>query len=150
MSKASVNSRSWTIQKLWAPLGPLTCTIMAVMLLPAFASAQANTDLLGSVAAGSYGSITYEEIEDIELRSYSALLEHPHEVLIPNTPFRNLIHCNLYDAEGEIVTWASSNTGNGETWIFFTEKVPDASARCYYIHVERRIRASTGSIPRTR
>lgn len=150
MSKTSVNPRSWIANKCCGLSGPLTRKIIAVILLPTFASAQANTDLLGSVAAESYGSTTYEEIEEIELRSYSSLLQHPYEVFIPNTPFRNLIHCNLHDAQGEVVAWKGVNTGNGETWIFFTEKVPDASARCYYVRGERRIRPSTGPIPRTR
>jgi hypothetical protein len=107
-------------------------------------SAAAEPDFWGRVHSGTYGETTYELIPDIELLSHPKLVAHPYEVRIPNTEFGNMIVCQLFDVEGEVLTTQTDNSRTGETRMYFTERTSDVSAKCAYVLVERLTRPSTG------
>lgn len=118
-------------------------------LLPALVSAlmiccpgstAAQNGFLGSVDERTYGETTLEEIEDVDLRTFSARLTHPYEVRLQGTAPQRMVLCQLFDAQGTVVAGELENTNTGETRIFFTEKTPDLTARCFYADVERSVR----------
>ncbi len=80
-----------------------------------------------------HGNAPLELIPVIELRSHSIRLQHPYEIVIPDTQFGEMVICQLYDSEGEIIGNRYSQTGNRETRVFFGLKEPNASARCAYV-----------------
>ena len=124
--------------------------VVAFFLLASCGSGVAHAELLGGVAAGTYGDTTYEEILDVELRTFPAIMRYPYEVVLRNTRVRRMILCRLFDKEGNVLSTGFGKYSNGEHRIFFTDKTPNATARCYYPNVERRIRPSTGPIPLNR
>ncbi|RBW41945.1 hypothetical protein DS901_14475 [Loktanella sp. D2R18] len=60
---------------------------------------------------------------------------HPYEIVIPDTQFGEMVICQLYDSDDLVVASEHDNTGNGETRLFFTYKLPVTSARCFEIIV---------------
>ena len=115
----------------------------AFVLLVSFASAPAIAEKFGSVAAGSYGPVTYEEIQEVELITSASFMKHPYEVVVSGTTPGRMIACQLYDNQDQVLIALMSQSTIGETRIHFTENTKNASVRCFYANVERKIRPST-------
>ena len=110
-------------------------TTILLAFLP-FISGAAHAQYRGGGSDSSTGNTNYELIPDVELRSHSTRLQHPYEVIIPDTQFGELVICQLFDSEGEVIATRHENTGNRETRVFFEIKEPAVSALCAYIEVE--------------
>ena len=117
--------------------------VLAALLLVSFAPAPAFAQKYGSVAAGSYGPVTYEEIDDFELKSVSSILLHPYEIVLKNAKPGKMIACQLYDSDDQPLAAKMARSTLGITRIHFTEKTENATARCFYANVERKIRPSS-------
>lgn len=99
--------------------------------------------------------VIYEEIDDIEVISFSLRLAHTYEVIIPNTVLGNMIRCDILNSNGESVP-SHSSTGVGpkirtigddlsiqtnrteqnETSFYFANKILNATFQCFYMRVE--------------
>lgn len=127
--------------------------IMAlVVALPQIASAE--TTNLNTYNAGAV--VNYEEINDFEVKSFPLRMAHPYEIIIPNTTLGQVIVCRIYDTQDDAgvnppempegVTISSHRTGrdeqfvvsgNNATHVFFSNKISDATFRCFNVNVDR-------------
>lgn len=109
-------------------LSRLSCFALMLSALVA-AGSTAKADLLDGLSAGNAETV-YTPIQDVELKTYSTSLEHPYEVIVPNTVFGNMIVCLLLDADGQVLATEYENSGRNETHVFFMTKEPAISAAC--------------------
>ena len=111
---------------------------------------------LTALPVTALAEVVCEEIHNFEVRSFSLRMAHPYEIVIPNTDFGQLIVCRIFDRDGNALpdqrrspagprensnqtgfSMQMDNTGNGETRLYFSHKVPRATFRCFYARVER-------------
>lgn len=95
---------------------------------------------------------TFEEIDTFEVNSFPLILAHPYEIVIPDTSVGETILCQIFDADGEVVSFHErlktapvQNFRNTtlyrqriassaeETRMRFAHKVPNATFRCFYV-----------------
>ena len=109
-------------------LSRLSCFALVLSALVSAGSAT-KADLLGGLSPDNAETV-YTPIQDVELRIYPTSLEHPYEVIVPNTVFGNSIVCLLLDADGEVLATEYENSSRNETHVFFMTKEPATSAAC--------------------
>lgn len=123
-----------------------TKTTLAFLLMTATATAEERL-MRGAVDAETYGESTVYELVDITLETNTNSLVTPHQVRVHDSPARELVQCSLFDSAGNAVDHSHTNSGSGgQLLLFFNERVPDATARCFFTEIERLTRPSTGGV----
>ena len=98
------------------------------------ASIPAKADLWGGKSHDNF-EITYELIQDVELKTYSIFKNSRYEVVVTNTTFGDFMLCQLLDAEGEVITQQYANSQSVVTRLHFQTEMPVEEAKCAYTNV---------------
>ncbi|WP_174137343.1 hypothetical protein [Parasulfitobacter algicola] len=97
-------------------------------------SSSVKADLWGGKSQDSF-EVTYELIQGVKLKTYSTFTEHPYEVMVPNTSFGDLMICQVFGADGEVISQKYANSRSNVTHVYFETKVSIKEAKCAYARV---------------